>query len=223
LTGQTPDLSAYEIGLTANDGTGTDFYFQTFCVAPEMPIISNMTLNGQLSYELNEAGTSNVTRVSNGTSLTGGVAWLYKEFAAGTLDGYFYNNAESVDNRVNSAVLLQDAIWFLMGYMNFMVDPDTDWDNNVYLQQLDNMVEYSREFWQSDYDFGANHVLMGDDKVFVMNVTVALNAGNKSQDVLYVIRDNSNPVPEPASILFWMLGSLGAAGAAYRKRRTQNK
>jgi hypothetical protein len=45
--------------------------------------------------------------------LTEGTAWLYSHFAAGTLAGYDYNNANN--GRASSALQLQEAIWELQG------------------------------------------------------------------------------------------------------------
>jgi len=86
----------------------------------------------------------------------------------------------------------------------------------------------------ADYDPAGDYSdLMGDAKVFVMrnNFDSPITTrgptdpnGAIRQDVLYVVRDGgSADAPEPASILLWTLGSLGAAGAAYRKRRMNRK
>ena len=215
VTGQTPDLSGYMTGRTANNGLGINFSFQTFCVAPELSILSDDPLNGWLNYEPDRTCTF------NGNSLTLGVAWLYKEFAAGTLAGYYYDNTDPVNNRVNSAVMLQDAIWFLQGDTTYMVDPATNWTSNRFLELLDNMPGYN---WTAAYNPAANYGgLMGDSKVFVMNVSVAANTAVIRQDVLYVTQYGDSVVPEPASLLLWTIGSLGAVGAVYHKRRKDNK
>lgn len=46
--------------------------------------------------------------------LTEGTAWLYSQFAAGTLAGYDYSNTSTL-GRAYSALELQEAIWFLQG------------------------------------------------------------------------------------------------------------
>ena len=212
---QTPDLLAYKIGTTANVGTGTNFHFQTFCVAPELISNTSEPLQSQLNYN------SNQTITFNGTALTLGVAYLYKEFAAGNLTGYNYDYGT---NRVTSAVLLQDAIWHLMGLqgqdrIDFMADPSTDWNNNNFLSYLKNT--YPTIDWLEIYDPANNYNgLMGSTKVFVMNVSGGdddpwwKEGASVRQDVLYVTN-----VCEPATILLWTFGSLGAAGVFHRKRR----
>ena len=214
LAGQVPNLSAYQMGLTANNSPNAGLYFQTFCIAPERTLEINDHLAGQLNYE------SNRTATHNGKALPWGVAWLYKEFAAGTLAGYSYDNTDPVNNRVNSAVLLQDAIWFLMGDTAYLIDSGTNWTNNIFLQHLNAIPGYSQAFWHSAYNPETNYDFMDDYKVFAMNVSIVPNSpANVRQDVLYAIRYNGDLVPEPASLLFWVLGSLGVAGVACRKRR----
>jgi hypothetical protein len=47
-------------------------------------------------------------------------AYLYSEFRAGTLDGYFFSG----DERIGSALSLQTAIWYLEGEMAYeMLSP----------------------------------------------------------------------------------------------------
>ena len=225
LVGQTPDLSAYQLGVTANAGAGTGFNFQTFCVAPELLNATGEYSMGQLNYfEFNQ------TRTASKISLTVGVAWLYKEFAAGNLGegtpfAYEYNYGT---DRMNSAVILQDAIWYLMGaglqgqdrlnYLGNMVNPNTDWNNNIFLAYLRSM-ESDVNFWLGVYDPADNYNgFMGDAKVFVLNVNpITRSIGEPRQDVLYVTRNNGNDVPEPACILLWMLASLGAGGTVGRQ------
>ena len=217
-TGQTPDVSAYAPVLTANSSPDIDVYFQTFCVAPEIPMVGNDPLSGRLNYE------SDRTATSNGNVLPTGVAWLYKEFAAGTLNGYYYDNVDSMYNRVNSAVMLQDAIWFLMGDTANLFDPGTNWTNNRFLELLNNKSGYTQAFWLAAYDPADDYGgLMDGVEVFVMNVRVATNAANVRQDVLYVVQNGSSVVLEPASLLLWVFGGIGAVRMAYQNRRKTNK
>ncbi len=218
----TPNLSAYNIGKTASSGTGSNFFFQSFCVEPERSLYENENTAGKLSYN----SSANTTTTSYGNTLKVGVAYLYKEFAAGNLAGYNYTYG---NGRVNSAVLLQDAIWFLLGKTANLVNSATSWTNNTFLQQLNGMAGYNQAFWLASYDPASNYGgLMGDAKVFVMNNqfdTLARSPVALRQDLLYVVRGGGggSDVPEPASILLWTLGSLGAAGMAYRKRKAAGK
>lgn len=215
----TPDLSGYSIGVTANNGTGTNFYFQTFCVEPERTLYENEVTSGKLNYN-ESAGTSTT---SYGNSLKLGVAYLYMKFADGSLSGYNYTLGTS---RANSAVLLQDAIWFLMGKTDNLIVSTTNWTTNAFLQQLYNLNS-DVNYWLAAYDPSSNYGgLMEDAKVYVVQTSfdsLLRSPELVRQDVLYVTRTGGGDVPEPASILLWTLGSLGAAGAAYRKRRKATK
>ena len=220
---QTPDLSAYQNGVTANAGTGTDFYFQTFCVAPELDSTLSRFSQGRLNYD------NDTTVTYNGNPLTLGVAYLYKEFAAGVLPDYDFTYGSG---RADSSEMLQDAIWYLMSmgmseqdrnlyeYHRHMVNRDTDWGNNDFLSGL-LAIKNDTSFWIAAYNPALDYDgLMGYTKVFVVNVLVLdddslpKQGGPISQDVLYAAT-----VCEPASLLLWTLGSLGAAGIAQRKRR----
>ena len=53
-----------------------------------------------------------MTAVLNPVPITQGVAYLYSQFAAGTLAGYDYTPGSG---RVASAGNLQEAIWYLLG------------------------------------------------------------------------------------------------------------
>lgn len=92
-------------GTTA--GTGS---FETFCLersegvrSPSEYTINDEALNGGIN-NTPPAGDQGGDVISQGT------AWLYSQFAQGTLPGYDFTNAV---NRTNSAELLQFAIWVL--------------------------------------------------------------------------------------------------------------
>ena len=218
----TPNLYGYKLGVTANDGTGEDFYFQTFCIEPYYSIFDGSSYNGTLSYD----SRNDTSRTSCENTLRLGVAYLYKEFADGSLAGYSYTYSSE---RANDAVKLQDALWFLMGRTGYMVDRTTNWTTNPFLAHL--LIENPNPlFWTAAYDPTSNYDgLMEDAKVFVMlttNLPFARSAVDPYQDLLYVYRaqGSSDVVPEPATLLLWTLGSLGTAAVAYRKRqRTTQK
>jgi len=230
----TPDLSGYKIGTTANNGTGDNFNFQTFCVAPAKYLYEEETTAGILNYN------NNMTQTQGGKvrALTLGAAYLYMKFADGSLFGYQYTYSTA---RADSAVLLQDAIWYLLDLKESMVNQSTNMTNNIFLQQLtaEKLLTAgdSQLKWTDIYDPASNYGgLMEDAKVFVMQNSfenspsggeMGIRSGGSvemRQDVMYVVRTGgSSDVPEPASILLWTLGSLGAAGMAYRKRRNSVK
>jgi hypothetical protein len=84
-----------------------DSYFQTFCTET----VEEFTPGN--SYPVTSIGNN---ALYNGTDhpvpITLGVAYLYSQFAAGTLSGYDYTYGSG---RVASAGNLQDAIWTLLG------------------------------------------------------------------------------------------------------------
>jgi hypothetical protein len=92
--------AAYVPGVTANlVQSGT---FQTFC----------LELHEGISATTYTAIPAMKTQVT-GFDLNKGTAWLYQQFAAGTLSGY--NFGGTVAERKASADALQQEIWHLMG------------------------------------------------------------------------------------------------------------
>jgi hypothetical protein len=79
--------------------------FETFCIETTV----NFTPGSTYSYNL--SGTDSL-----GRQLTEGAAFLYYEFAKGTLPGYVYNNTAQ---RNTDAGLLQAAIWWLQGNQTY--------------------------------------------------------------------------------------------------------
>jgi hypothetical protein len=73
--------------------------FETFCVEASVLFNPGTTYNYTLSS----------TTDSQGQALTEGAAFLYYEFATGSLPGYFGSNRNA------NAGALQGAIWYLMG------------------------------------------------------------------------------------------------------------
>ena len=215
---QMADVSAY----TSNTA-GTN-YFQTFCVEPSRQFGSGGT-SGFLDYANNTTSTFMNGDTGLSTTLTLGAAYLYKQFATGNLN-YDYVGS----NRAYDAAVLQDAIWYLIG--NSAEMKVTTSTNNKYLQMLDGMSGYT---WSAAYDPGQSYMgLMDDYRVFVMQTPLSITVNPSggmgimsmpfyTQDVLYVAKPDSSDTPEPASILLWTLGGLGAAGMAYRKRRNSTK
>ena len=187
-------------------------YYSTFCIAPTTDIMMHAFGVAKLSYVENttEGGMMSIT--SEGRALTLGAATLYARFANGTLDNYHYDNGTPADIEARSqdAVALRDAIRYFMGVGT--IDTLT---NKFY---LDLIVENSTlTDWMVTYDPGKYYKEIGDFSVFVMNVW---QGPEPVQDLLYVAPSVSTPiVPEPATLLLWSIGAIGAAGVAYRKRR----
>jgi len=96
------DWSAYSAATSASQQ-----YFQTFCTETSEYFTPGNT------YTISSIGNN---ALYNGTDhpvpITLGVAYLYSQFAAGTLAGYDYGYGSG---RVLSAGNLQQAIWYLLG------------------------------------------------------------------------------------------------------------
>ena len=103
----------------ANDGSSWGYgqglalpgseYFQTFCTE----LLEEYTPGGL--YPISSIGNAALYNdTSHPVPITLGVAYLYSQFAAGTLGGYDYNYADG-GGRSASAGNLQNAIWSLLG------------------------------------------------------------------------------------------------------------
>jgi hypothetical protein len=90
--------------------TSTASTFETFCVQ------NSVFINTGTSYNSTEAQvTGGSVNNQGGIALSEGVAYLYYEFASGTLSGYDYANNQSNNTRNTDAGELQTAIWYFMG------------------------------------------------------------------------------------------------------------
>jgi hypothetical protein len=94
--------------VSSTSGTvGTTPYFQTFCIETSEYFSPgtaySATMSDRAMYGRQNPG---------GDPISLGTAWLYSQFAAGTLSGYNYTYG---GGRVASAGTLQEAIWYLEG------------------------------------------------------------------------------------------------------------
>ena len=101
-------------GYTAATADPTAPYFQTFCVETSEYFTPGHTYDVSFSYNIKYDGG---LFLPNGEPITMGTAWLYSQFAAGTLIGngplpYDYANG---GGRTATAGDLQQAIWYLQG------------------------------------------------------------------------------------------------------------
>ena len=94
-------------GTRMNAGFGGQIGFETFCLEVNQFISLPGTYDASISLGARPGGVG-----GNGTIdlISIGTAYLYSQFAAGSLAGYTYVNGGS---RSASAVMLQTAIWFL--------------------------------------------------------------------------------------------------------------
>jgi hypothetical protein len=197
-----PDPRVY-YSSTAPDtrDVGTqDPSFQTFCVETT----EYFSPGSQYDVGLSDAAIYNNLGSANSDPLSVGAAWLYRQFAQGTLNGYNYSTAVIPDSvpmtyRQVSADSLQKAIWYLEGegggVNNSFVTAAADQFGSLSAAQGDN------------YSAGVRQI-----PVMVMNLFASGHFGDynyRAQDMLVV-------VPVPAAVLLGLLG-LGAAGMKLRK------
>jgi hypothetical protein len=93
---------AWVLGNYVNGKTTDNTWFGTFCVETDEFFSPGSTYNVGLSYQAWQGGSN----TNAGDMLSVGTAFLYSQFARGTLSGFTYNNS-------TSAATLQNMIWWL--------------------------------------------------------------------------------------------------------------
>ena len=167
------------------------------------------------------------SQTNEGVYLTLGAAYLYKQFATGELPSTITDVSARNDlaNALRAAmqiiVLDPYQVENMFYYVNF------DWTGNPYTAAL--LAENpEKNYWLQRYDNTWRYDEIGDYCVFVVNFDAASDIYSIPKgDTLYiaegmVFRNPDEPqpgVPEPAMLLLWTLGSVGALGGRqYRKR-----
>jgi hypothetical protein len=92
--------SGYSALATMNVGGVTGF--ETFCIEDQVDFYVGVTYDYTEGYAIQQTGGS----------LTAGAAWLYQQFAKGSLSGYNYTNQAA---RLQDAGELQSTLWYLQG------------------------------------------------------------------------------------------------------------
>lgn len=133
-----PDIAGSPVGFeTFCLELGTGFVGQSLPTNPLNYTITTNILNGGLTIVATPnqaAGTPEV--VSEGT------AWLYSQFANGTLTGYNYTDVaitgpgDTTTGRGDSAAALQAAIWYLEGQVSLANAGGTGVGGNPFLNLL---------------------------------------------------------------------------------------
>jgi hypothetical protein len=186
----TLDLSAYT-NASSHSGNAS---FTTFCVEPDSTVTSGSTYNAVLNYNTVTGYTSNTTN----TVLKNGAAWLYNQYA--TNSAYSLNSAQYTT--------FKEAIKILNGQVAWNT-------SNTYVQAFLS-AGFNQTQALANYMVG-NSLFTGSNSVFVVQLTTT--TGGEVQDFIYVAGTPSSSTPEPATVLLWSLGSLGALGMSYLKRR----
>ena len=176
--------------------------FQTFCIeeneyiypnAPHSATISNGAINGGIGG-----------KIKNGTDpISIGTAWLYYQFAKGTLKDYDY--ADTGVGRKVSAAALQNTIWWLEGEAS---TPD-----NVFYTAIKNQFINNGLDPMADNDGKIGKII----PVAALNLWESGYAGNL--DPSHVRQDQLIVTPIPAVV--WLLGPglLGLFGVRRKFRK----
>jgi hypothetical protein len=187
-------LKYYVSGTTSNVQSlaGT---FQTFCVEGAETVSGYGTYSVILNTNAVYGGVGPI-----GDPLSVGAAWLYAQFAAGTLAIYDYTNPGRSGSG-NSADLLQKAIWWLEGEEGIIYNA-----SNPFMLAVVNQ-------------FGSQAAAMSDNNnlfsVMVMNLYAEGHAGDpnyRRQDIL--VR-----VPEPGILILLGIAMSAIGAASWRIRK----
>jgi hypothetical protein len=187
-----PTLSGYSAATA--DATS----FETFCVET----MEDFNPGGTYNVDISQGIKFNNGQFSSpdGGALTLGAAWLYSQFAAGTLGGYDYSND---GGRQQSAGNLQNALWYLEGEISTPTD-------TLINSGADGTAFYNEAL--TAVGANINNASDGAYGVVVLNMYAPNQDGTDgapAQDQLMVVPDYTIAVPEPTSLALASLGGLG--------------
>jgi hypothetical protein len=182
----------------ANDGSSWGYnsglnglaYFQTFCIE------YNEEFTPGTSYSVGVSQKAMYgNQPVNGDPISIGTAWLYSQFAAGTLSGYNYVYGAT---RTSTAGALQQAIWWL--------EAETGGVKNSFVTLAETVL-------------GLNDTTIKNNANGAYNVrALNLGASGAVQDQLVIV------VPEPATVLAGalLLLPLGASTVRILRKNRSN-
>lgn len=162
--------------------------FQTFCIE-----FNEFTGGDPTYFKVNSAAVEGGVSGGNPDPISKGTAWLYSQFAAGTLAGYDYTVGGA---REAAALALQHAIWYLEGEGGAA---------NAFYDAAVAAVGAGNEFADAE---------VGEYGVYVLNTyaTADHDIAGKRQDFLYRVPDGGTTV----ALFGAVLAGLGALKRTYR-------
>lgn len=167
--------------------------FETFCVEIDTEFTPGSTYNTSIGN----------TILPSGAAITIGTAYLYSQFAQGTLQNYNYNqNSTGTGSRAYTSDELQDAIWYLQGEITGAGNQYTKGDNFLYSFGGFLFDPKSDPFVQlAESMFGVNAFASDSSNNYGVQVLELTSSdGSPAQDQLVYTSVNSVvPVPEPAT------------------------
>lgn len=172
-------------------------YYQTFCIEHNEIINKGDYYASIAPYAIN-GGVGGAT--DNKDAISIGTAYLYSQFARGTLDGYNYIPGSG---RQTSAGKLQEAFWWLENEIS-LVSPG----NNEFILQAWNALYLGQKF---------DDTLLRADSDGAYGVR-ALNIWNDKYDPTEPDQTQLTLVPEPGTLLMIGASLMGLALIRRRKR-----